>query len=99
MAVEVKASLPEATLRQTLWQMISGGFVSQAISVAGTLGIADLLSAGPQSPAELAQQTGTHAPSLYRLLRALAGVGIFTEDEEGRFDLTPLAALLRQNTP
>lgn len=97
MAIEAKAPLSEATLRQTLWQMISGCFVSQAISVAATLGIADLLSTGPQSPTELARQTGTHAPSLYRLLRALASVGIFVEDDEGRFDLTPLAALLRQN--
>ena len=99
MAIEVKTSQPETTLQQTLWRMISGCFVSQAISVAATLGIADLLNAGPQSPTELAQQTGTHAPSLYRLLRALAGVGIFIEDEEGRFALTPLAALLRQNVP
>ena len=85
MAIEAKAPLSEATLRQTLWQMISGCFISQAISVAATLDIADLLSTGPQSPTELARQTGTHAPSLYRLLRALASVGIFVEDDEGRF--------------
>lgn len=99
MAIETKASLPEAALQQTLWRLISGCFVSQAISVAATLGIADLLRDGPKSPAELAQQTGTHAPTLYRLLRALASVGVFVEDEEGRFALTPLAALLRRDVP
>ena len=89
----------EVAQQQTLWRMITGCFVSQAISVAATLGIADLLSSGPQSLAELAQQTATHAPSLYRLLRALASVGIFSEDPEGRFALTPLANLLRQDVP
>jgi hypothetical protein len=47
----------------------------------------------------LAEATGTHAPSLYRLLRALASVGIFAEDEQGRFALTPLAELLQSGVP
>lgn len=72
--------------------------VSQAIYVAATLGIADLLKDGPKSIEELAETTGTHAPSLYRLLRALASVGIFIESD-GRFSLTPLAEYLRTDTP
>ena len=79
--------------------MIYGARVTQAIFVAATLGIADLLRVGPGTAEDLAAATGTHAPSLYRVLRALASVGIFAEDAEGRFALTPLAAPLRSDGP
>src|SRR5713101_4377476 len=80
-------------------QMIAGFWVSRAIYIAAKLGIADLLKGGPQSSEELAQATGLHAPSLYRVLRALASVGVFAEDDRGRFALTPLAATLRTDVP
>jgi hypothetical protein len=79
--------------------MIMGFRVTQIIYVAAKLSIADLLEAGPQTVDALAQSTGTHAPSLYRLLRALASNGIFAEDEEGRFALTPMAELLQTGVP
>ncbi len=53
-----------------MWRMINAYQASQAIHVAATLGIADLLKEGPRSVDELAEATGTHAPTLYRLLRA-----------------------------
>lgn len=80
-------------------QMIHGKHVSQAISVAAELGIADALKDAPKHVEELAAATSTHAPSLYRLLRALASVGIFTEIEDRQFGLTPLAACLRGDAP
>lgn len=73
--------------------------LSQAIHVAATLGIADLLAAGPRSADQLARDTGTHAPSLYRLLRALAAEGIFEELADRQFALTPKAELLREDAP
>lgn len=82
-----------------LLQMGFGGFVAQAISVAAQLGLADLIHEGPKTASELAEATGAHAPSLYRLLRALASVGVFAEDGEGRFGMTPLATALRSDTP
>lgn len=85
--------------RQELWQLIIGCFASQAISVAAQLGIADLLKNGPKHPDELAQATGAHARTLYRLLRALASVGVFVEDEQGCFGLTPTAELLQKDVP
>jgi hypothetical protein len=91
----VENEMPQATL----WRMTSGCLLSQAIHVATKLGIPDLLKDGPKSSTELAQETNTHAPSLYRLLRALAGSGIFTEDDQDRFELTPLGALLRRDVP
>ena len=74
------------------------GFV-HAILVAANLGLADLLKDGPLSIADLAEATGTHAGSLYRMLRALASRGIFSEDADGRFSLTALADPLRSDAP
>jgi O-methyltransferase domain/Dimerisation domain len=89
------ASLPPATLLQ----MMTGYWVSQALHVAAKLGIADLLADGPVDCEDLAAATDTHAPSLQRVLRALASVGVFTEVSPGSFALTPLAELLRTETP
>lgn len=93
------ASAPPPPGGALMLQMVTGTWLAQAISVAATLGIADLLAAGPRAPAELAERTGTHANTLYRLLRALAGAGIFAEDAEGRFENTPLSDLIRSDTP
>jgi hypothetical protein len=82
-----------------LLHMVTGCWISQALYVAAKLGIADLLQEGPQSCTRLAEATQTHAGALYRVLRALASVGVFAEDEAGRFSLTPLAELLRTDAP
>jgi hypothetical protein len=83
--------------RQVLNQIFGGSWITQGIYVAAELGIADLLADGPLSAAELAQKTNTHGRSLYRLLRALAGVGFFAQDSHRRFSLTPMAELLRSD--
>jgi predicted transcriptional regulator len=80
-------------------QLMTGFWLSRAIYVAAKLGIADLLQEEPKDIGELAKATGSHEPSLYRILRALASAGIFAEDELGRFALTPLAATLRTDVP
>jgi SAM-dependent methyltransferase len=82
----------------TLRRLIAGWWVSKAVHVAAKLGIADLLAGGPMQVAELARATQTHEPSLYRLLRALASLGIFAETERG-FELTPIADHLRSDSP
>jgi O-methyltransferase domain/Dimerisation domain len=86
---------PQAVITEYL----TGAWKSQAIYVAAYLGLADQLSAGPRSSEDLAQATNTHAPSLYRLLRALASIGIFHEVAPHRFALTPLAECLRGDRP
>ena len=83
----------------TLGRLIVGFQVSQAIHVAATLGVADLLADGPRTSDELAVATNAHAGSLYRLLRALASVGVFHEDDGRCFSLTPMGALLRSDVP
>lgn len=91
--------MPEPTAQDQMARMITGSWLSQAVYVAAKLGVADRLKDGPKSVEELAQATRTHARSLYRLLRALASVGVFSEDGSGRFQLTPLAETLRSDDP
>jgi hypothetical protein len=78
-----------------LIQMAMGHLVSRIVYVAAKLSLADRLEQGPKSADELAGPTGTHAPSLYRLMRMLANLGIFTESDTRRFALTPLGEALR----
>ena len=91
-------AMSEQSPRDALWRMTNACQVSQAIHVAASLGIADYLKDGPKSVEELAAATSSRAPSLYRLLRALASVKIFVE-ADGRFSLTPLAEYLRSDVP
>jgi len=79
--------------------MASGYWISQALYVAARLGVADLLVSGPRAAAELAAECGVQPEALYRLLRALASLGIFAEIEGERFELTPLAEPLRSDHP
>jgi O-methyltransferase domain/Dimerisation domain len=81
-------------------QMMFGCVLTQAIHVAATLNIAELIAAeGPLNPAVLAGKTGVKEEALYRLLRALASVGIFSIDEQGKFSLTPMAECLKEDSP
>lgn len=81
-------------------QMLFGFVVTKAIHVAAKLGIADLISAhGPMTCSVLADKSGAHEESLHRLLRALASLGIFSKDEDGKYSLTPLSECLREDSP
>jgi hypothetical protein len=82
-----------------LRRLVNGYQVSQAIHVATVLGVADHLAGGPRTSDELAADTGSHPDALYRLLRALAAVGVFREEPGRRFALTPLGDCLRTDAP
>ncbi len=86
---------PELPPQAQLANLTIGGWVAQMIAVAAKLRIADLLQDGPREAADLAGAAGVDADALYRLLRALATVGIFAE-ADGRFRLTPMADCLRE---
>jgi hypothetical protein len=77
-----------------MMELIMGGWTAQAITVAADLGVADALAKGPRSPAELAAAVNADADVLARLLRALAGRGIFRQRRDGRYELTALASTL-----
>jgi hypothetical protein len=80
-------------------QMASAYWLSRAVYAVARLGIADLLADGPVAVDQLAQATGTHAPTLRRVLRTLAAQGLFKTDEQGRFALAPLGDTLRSDAP
>jgi O-methyltransferase domain/Dimerisation domain len=87
--------MAEVSTHQQLDQMITGYWISQAIYAAAKFAIADHLKDGPKTVGQLADATSTNPDALYRLLRALASVGIFAEGETRQFSLTPLAEPLR----
>ncbi len=93
---ELEQQLPPQAV---LMQMSMGFIVSQAISVAAKLFIADHLKDGAKTVEELAESTATHAPSLYRLMRALTSVGVFSTDAESRFSNTAISEVLRSYHP
>jgi choline kinase len=84
---------------QVLMQLTTGVWTAQALWAAACLGVADHLSAGPRTREELAAATGTLPGPLYRLLRALASLGVFTEQADGRLANTPSSELLRTDVP
>ncbi len=90
---------PTAEHRVELMGLVSGFRVSQAVYVAARLGLADLLKDGPRDVDDLARATEVHAPALYRLLRCLSGVGLFSEVALRRFALAPMGVALRSDVP
>ena len=89
---------PKSSASQML-QLLTGHLTAQALHVAAVLGVPDRLAAGPATAETLAAEIGAHAPSLYRLMRMLAGCGVFREEPDGRFALSPLGATLRSEGP
>jgi O-methyltransferase domain/Dimerisation domain len=88
-------SLDEVSPGQTLHSMIFGYRNTQAIYVVAKLGVPDLLKKeGPQKSDILASKLEVDLRSLHRVMRALASVGVFSQDHQDRFGLTPLSELL-----
>ena len=81
-----------------LFQLMESLVTNVAVIAAGELGVVDALAGGPRDSDDLAQATGSHPPSLRRLLRLLTAAGIVTEPQPGRFSLTEAAASLQATT-
>ena len=90
---------PEESAAAALRQLIMGFRTTQMIYAAARLGVADALAHGPRSAAQVATEVGAERRALYRLLRALASIGIFAETPDGSFAMTPLADALRTDAP
>ena len=84
---------PEAI--QHVIQLATGHIVASAVNIAARLGIADRLANGPRPVAELARDSGVNEDALYRVLRALASLGVFQETSPRTFTLTPAGAALK----
>jgi SAM-dependent methyltransferase len=82
-----------------MMELVTGTWISQAVSVAADLGVADHLVDGPRAVEDIAKAVGADVQSLYRLLRALADLEIFQEMGERQFASTPLGDLLRSDAP
>ena len=82
-----------------LIQILVAIWKARALYAAARLNLADRISEGGQTAAQLAEATGMHTPSLRRLLRALAGMGFLSETEPTCFSLTPLGATLKTDAP
>jgi len=80
-------------------QMVQGMMVAKSLQAAAELGIADRLGDSARSIDDLARTTGTDRSALFRLLRALASLGIFQQDDSGRFRQTALSEPLRSDSP
>lgn len=79
--------------------LVFGKCLTQAVSVAAHLGIADRLKDGPRTAEALAPVCGANADALHRLMRALATVGVFVEHPDRTFSLTPVGDCLRTDVP
>ena len=95
----VSPQLEQTPPQAVMMQMTMGFIVSQAISVAAKLYLADHLADGAQTLSRLAEKTNTHEPSLYRLLRALTSVGVFRKNSDGAYENSPLSEVLRSDDP
>jgi len=71
---------PEAV--QHVFQLMTGHIVASAVNIAARLGLSDRLAGGPRSADALAQECGVNADALYRVMRALASIGIFAEGSD-----------------
>jgi O-methyltransferase/methyltransferase family protein len=80
----------------SLLDLIQGSVITQAISVAAKLGIADVLGDGPLSAEDIATRVGSDPEATYRLLRTLSGYSVFAVEPDGRFALTPMGDALRE---
>lgn len=96
MSEAARASLPPQV---QLVEMLMAQVVSRLVHLAAVLKLPDLLAAGPRTAEELAPLTATQAATLYRVLRTLASLGLFTEDSARRFSLLPLGEALKFGTP
>lgn len=97
-SVSKSQSLPPPAI---VMQMALGGWVARAISEICKLNVPDALAAnGPQTAAQLvASGIAVNANALERVLRACASVGLFMEDAQGQFALTPLSEVLTSSAP
>lgn len=96
-----KSRRTRAALRpyQVLFEMIVGKWVSQAVGTIVEFGVPDQLAKGARPCRDLAREAGVSEDGLYRLLRALASLGLFIESSDRRFRLTAMGQLLRSDHP
>ncbi|WP_260610217.1 methyltransferase [Streptomyces sp. WAC06614] len=99
MASSTGAPDPSVSSPSPLDDLMFGHIHSAALRAVVVHGVADRLAEGPRTAEDLARSTGTHGPSLRRVLRLLAVKGLFREDAQGAFALTEAGRPLRSDVP
>jgi hypothetical protein len=103
-ATSVRTALQALTRRMVppevgVLELTSGFMATHAVYAAAKLGLADPMADGARSAKDVALELGSSPDATYRLLRACAALGLFREDDETRFSLTPLGATLLSDSP
>ena len=98
-SAKIETVPPQAQLIQMARQMSIGHFALRLLYVAAKLNLANCLAEESKTAEELAVLTGSHAPSLYRVMRALTNLGLFRQDAARRFSPTPLGQVLNTSAP
>lgn len=93
------AASPDAALQARLLSLINANWTTQALSVATTLRLPELLAKGPQGAEVLAYAARCDRPSLLRLLRALTSIDVLSETDDGLYSLTTMGRLLCSDVP
>jgi DNA-binding IclR family transcriptional regulator len=79
--------------------MVIGKWISQALGTVVEIGVPEQLAKGARRCSDIAREAGVSEDGVYRLLRALASVGLFVESADRRFKLTGVGKLLRRDHP
>jgi hypothetical protein len=84
---------------ENVTDIIFGRWKSQILYAGVKLGVFDIVSSEPMSESEIAKKLALDPTLLYRLLRALASIGVLKEDQGRRFSITSMGKLLRRDDP
>jgi hypothetical protein len=95
----VAANTETAPPAAVMLQLLFGKHITYSISAVARLGIADHMDEGPVDVDKLALEVGAEPAALYRVMRALAGVGVFEQVSERSFGLTAVSTLLKEDAP
>jgi C-methyltransferase len=99
MTPQPASSAPKPPAAMQLIPMLDGLVLHQLLYAAASLGLADLLENGPLSTDQIARQLNVDESALYRILRALAGKGVFHESAPRTFAHTELSRCLGAEVP
>jgi hypothetical protein len=98
-AEAIPVQRPQAQDFERMMQLSTGLVFTAALQPIARMKIADLLASSPLPVSQLAAQSATNPDALYRVMRLLASVGVFTESPGKVFGLTPMSELLREGVP
>jgi hypothetical protein len=79
--------------------IIFGRWRSQILYAGVKLGLFDYITTNPKHASDIAKELKLDCSLTYRLLRALASIGVVREEEGQGFSITPQGELLREDHP